>query len=303
MSISLSTRAGIRLLADIRRVFEKGRIYLRGDKVVFFVCGGPVDVVRDGEGSHRKNFLKWAARELPDFVCILAEDALSLNFVGESREFVNLSQFENVIASVSDGVVIFPESPGSHAEIGFFSNSPRVSKKTLVANLDSYHTHESFLNLGPIDSIYRKTFLKPVHLKQSDGAIDFEPLGDRLRDQFPRIGERERLPYKKFGNLTFKERLCVTFEIIRLLQPVDLSTLRHVIAECFAAHPNKKEIKHLLRILTAAGYAERIKEEDYFRAIPGVILAEIEHIEYETVLARVKQHYSKYFPEAFSTMS
>lgn len=267
MLTTFRTPPGIQILDNIKDFFIKGRVYLRSDKFILFVCGGPLEApktagvgtqydcpivppqlcpLKTPKESHRKRFIDWAKGELKDFYCLLAEDALNSNFVGEDREFVNLSQFESIVASVSDGVLIFPESPGSYAEIGFFSRS-EISKKTLVANLLDYQTDNSFLNLGPIHSISSaETFLQPVFLTESNGAINFDPIRKRLQNEFPLTTERQRLSYKEFKNLKIKERLCVTFEMVRLLQPVDLGTIRHAIAHCFKANPSNADIKHLL---------------------------------------------------------
>ncbi|MGD0791276.1 MAG: retron St85 family effector protein [Terriglobales bacterium] len=326
-----STQSGKRLLGDIQNIFEKGRIYLRNDKTILFVCGGPIDSfktekkgqlskfrrwsqlrslltpLKPTKQSQREKFLVWAAREIPDFVCLLAEDALNNNFVGENREFVNLSQFESVVAFVADGVLIFPESPGSHAEIGFFSNSPRISRKTLVANLIEFQTEASFLNRGPIHQISSgkdPTFLPPVHLTKINGEVDFAPIRDRLRSEFRDAREPQHLLYGKFGKLNFKERLCVTFEMIRLLEPVDLSTLRYVIGQCFKTTPPlDKDLRHLLRILMALNYVERVRAHQHFRIVPGTAMADFEKVDWETVVARVKEHYSEHFPLSSSIMS
>lgn len=325
-----STQSGKRLLDDIQNVFEKGRIYLRNDKTILFVCGGPVRPLESRERAHpnkfrrwpqlrsllcplktaresqREKFLDWAARELPDFVFLLAEDALDRNLVGESREFVSLTDFEELLASVADGLLIFPESPGSHAEIGFFSNSPNVKTKTLVANLLEYQTKESFLTLGPIHQISSgkdPTFLQPVFLTESSGTIDFDPVRDRLRNNFKAAREPQYLPYKKFRELSYKERLCVAFEMVRLLEPVDINTLRYAIAKCFRTNQTSKDLRHLLRILMALNYVERIRAHDYFRIVPGTIIADFEKVDRETVVARVKEHYAKHFELSSSLMS
>lgn len=179
MANPLSSEPGQRHLDDIRKIFEEKPIILRKGKFILFVCGGKIGV---GESSLRQEFLEWASTELDEYICILAEDALSDSFVDEGREFVNLAKFESVIADVSDGVLIFPESAGSYAEVGFFSNS-EVKKKTFVANLYRHQTTESFLSLGPIDTIDRNTFLKTVYLNQTNGRTDFTPVKERLQSR------------------------------------------------------------------------------------------------------------------------
>src|SRR5216684_9386305 len=121
MATLFSNHAGEQLLASLRDVFKEKRVYHRKHRFIIFVCGGKLAA---GEPSLRKQFVVWAEENLPEFICLLAEEALKDSFTGEGRTFVNLAKFETVIADVADCVVIFPESAGSWAETGFFANSP-----------------------------------------------------------------------------------------------------------------------------------------------------------------------------------
>jgi hypothetical protein len=262
-----------------------------------FVCGGKVG---PGEKSLRNLFLDWAKTELPDFICILAEDALSDNFAGEGREFVNLSKFERIIADVSDCVLIFPESAGSYAEIGFFSHSD-VRKKTFVANLHEHQTRESFINLGPIDSITTITYVKPVYLTAHDGGIDFMPIKERLESRVVMPEYRRRLHFAKFKELDYRQRIIVLFELLRMLQIADLNTLRFAMSECFESNLKAKEVKHLLRILLAASYI--VRDREYFKAIPGVLLVDIEHFEFEKIVAQARYFYEKHVPDLYVALT
>src|SRR5437867_2128987 len=113
MAHLFSNAAGQQLLATLRNVFQEKRVYHRQHRFIVFVCGGRLE-----ENSLRKQFIDWAEGNLPEFVCLLAEEALKDNFAGEGRTFVNLAKFELVVADVADCVLIFPESAGSYAETG-----------------------------------------------------------------------------------------------------------------------------------------------------------------------------------------
>jgi len=234
----LSSEPGRRHLEEICKIFKEKQIVEKKGKFILFVCGGRVD---DGESSLRKEFLEWAQTGLNEFICILAEDALRDSFANEGREFVNLARFESLIADISDGVLIFPETAGSFAEVGFFSRSD-VKKKTFVANLHKYQTAESFLNLGPIDTIGSSTFLKPVYLNQTDGKTDFGPVKERLQNRITSAGYHLTVPYKKFSAFNFKEKLLVTFELLRILRLATLEMLRYAIDKCFGSNPSRKDV-------------------------------------------------------------
>ena len=199
MAQLFSNPAGQKLLGSLRDVFKEKPVYYRKHRFIVFVCGGRLE---HGETSLRKQFIEWADRNLTEFICLMAEEALKDNFAGEGRTFVNLAKFESIIADVSDCVLIFPESAGSFAETGFFANST-VREKTLIVNPLLLQTVDSFLNLGPIDTISSASFLKPTILINAEGATDFTPVGVRLKERVKWPEHRERLIYQG-------KQVCVT---------------------------------------------------------------------------------------------
>jgi hypothetical protein len=296
MSELFSNDAGQQLLGSLRQVFEEKSVWHRKNRFIMFVCGGRLD---EGATSLRKQFIGWSEANLPEFICLLAEEALKDNFAGEGRSFVNLAKFETVIADIADCVVIFPESPGSFAEAGFFANSKIIREKTLVINPLLLQTTDSFLNLGPIDTISSSSFLKPTLLLNE---TDFTPVGQRLKERVKWPAHRERLPYQTFGQFNFKQKLLVVFEVLRLLRLANLRTLRYALRTCFGGSPQRQELKHLLRILLAAKFIQRDRETEYFRTAPGLTLVEIEHLEIERVFAQVQFFYQKYSRELYDAL-
>jgi len=73
MSELFSNDAGKQLLASLRQVFEQRRVYHRKTRFMMFVCGGRLG---EGETSLRKEFIAWAEKDLPEFVSLIAEEAL-----------------------------------------------------------------------------------------------------------------------------------------------------------------------------------------------------------------------------------
>ena len=293
-----SNPAGKKLLVSLREdVFKRKKIYHRKDHFIMFVCGGKLG---EREGSLRQQFIGWAKDNLPEFVCLIAEEALSDNFAGEGRTFVNLAKFELIIAEVADCVLIFPESPGSYAEAGFFANST-ISKKTLVINPLDLQTVDSFLNLGPFDTINAASHLKPTILINVQGQTDFTPVGQRLRERIKWPKNRERLPYQTFGKFNSKQKIMVVFEMLRLLRLADLQTLRRALVTCFGGNPRYQELRHLLRIQLAAKFIQR--NGAYFMVTPEVTLVEIEHFETERLFAQIHYFYQKHSKELYEVLA
>jgi len=150
---------GVRLLDEVKAILlGQGNIFQRKDHFILFVCGGDASETAD---TLRANFLRWAKSELADFITLLAESAYQQTYSEDAPELINLGTFERLIAEICDGVLIFPESVGSYAEIGFFSNTS-VKKRVLVANEEPHYSRDSFMNLGPILTIDRASSLRPA---------------------------------------------------------------------------------------------------------------------------------------------
>ncbi len=231
---------------------------------------------------------------------MLAEDALKDGFVPGRRRFIDLAKFETVIAGIADCVLIFPESPGSFAETGFFSNSPNIRDKMLVIN-PIREQSDSFLNLGPIHTINRFSFLQPT-VFVAPAPADFTQLKQRLMDRV-KVTHRDQLEYREFKHLNPKEKLSVVLEILRLLRLADFKTLSHAISVCFQGYPQPQQLSDLLRILQAARFVHKGEESPYFRVIAGPNLIEIENVDLDAILARVTLFYQQYSPRLLEVLS
>src|SRR5205085_6035908 len=96
---------------------------------LLFVCGGPAE---PGAHSARRRFLDYAADALPNVRVFLAEAAAKDITDYDEPRFLNLAQFEQFISTFADCVLLFAESAGSLAEIGFFAAHIGILRKLLV---------------------------------------------------------------------------------------------------------------------------------------------------------------------------
>jgi hypothetical protein len=198
---------GRQILTEVADLFRSKPIFRRKNLHLLFVCGA---ASRTNGESMRAQFIHWAGPNLPQCIFLFAEEAYRNTLFHDPPETLNLAVFEAIIAEASDCVLIFPESVGSFAEMGFFSGSSTVRRKTLVANDLCYQATDSFANLGPIAAINSKSFLRPtIHLQRVDGVVDFAPLKERLERLLNR-SHRIRIPYSHYKNLTYGQKLIVT---------------------------------------------------------------------------------------------
>jgi hypothetical protein len=66
------------------------------------------------------------------------------------KKTYDLLALEEILAQSVDAIVIFPESPGSFAELGAFSGNESLRQKTICVCEEAYKTALSFINVGPI---------------------------------------------------------------------------------------------------------------------------------------------------------
>lgn len=284
---------GTRLLSGVRSIFETKPVFQKRDRPVIFLCGGPV--APRTKANMRRQFLRWSARELPKIVNLLAEDAFRHTKLYDPPETVNLADFEKMIGDIADCVLLFPESEGSFAELGFFSQVDKIRDKILVANAITYQAKDSFLNLGPIKTIDGFSYLSPaVHITKSRGRFDFTPLQDRLERLRT---HRKSFPYLPYSKLDHLGKFLITLEMINIFQIVTLESLADCVRSAFnTASPN--ELKRVLSILVGAGYVE---VRDRFFCLPRSkeSLLEFEDVRVDDLKARVLNYYQQRRPDIY----
>ena len=181
------------LLKRVAQSFRAEDTYILHDSNIVFVCGGSMD------GPYmRPRFYEYASANLPQLHVFLAENAQQDYVQHVEPEFHNVAKFEDIIAEISTCVVIFPESPGSFTELGYFSKNDKLRKKILVINNADLQGQDSFVALGPItlidsDSEFRPT-IQIVYSANPDFSLVKERFDNRLR-----VHNRRRL-----GATTYK---------------------------------------------------------------------------------------------------
>jgi len=254
----ISTTKIQNLVKKVAALFKSKRIFLSRKRHIVFVCGG------HSERTARKRFLRYAKEELPDVTFFQAEiaemDCLSHN----KPTFLNLSDFEALVAAIADCLILFPETPGAIAELGLFSGSKKARKKLLVAIAAEYQSNDSFINRGPLATI------------DKESAFGTRVVHDRKRPNFPHIKEKLDLLGKFRNRSTFKhetmtkmsksEQLFVILEIVNIFRALSLPEIEELITSIFSK-PSGRELRYLLSILVAARYVTRKgTDEEYFVA-------------------------------------
>ena len=195
----------------------------------------------------------------------MAEDATQDLISHDNPDFINLSQFESMVADIADCIVLFPETPGAIAELGLFSASRNAQGKLLIVNDEKYQTKDSFINHGPMETIDRKSRFRPrVILDLTARSPNF----DRLKEKLSLLGKlrnRATFTYEVLKPMPKRERLFVILEMINLFRMVSIQEIQEVIHHMFG-RMSIGELRYCLSILFAAKYLRRTGPDERFFA-------------------------------------
>jgi len=232
--------------------------------------------------------------------CVRAETAATELLRQIEERGTNISLFEKTIAETVDSVLIFPESPGSFAELGFFSGQESIAKKTLVAVKTQYQTG-SFITLGPVHLISKVSAFSPMPIVLGDdpqaqmGVIVERLLGESLKKR-PYRHRFERGAWKDFRG---RAQLAVLDEIIDLAGALTEPDLLNLVSEIFGSY-DVSTIRLQLALLVATDRVTRNDEGDIFslrRDRPFIDTSSNERI---ALKAKWREFYEEFMPEAIA---
>ncbi len=284
-----------KLLGRVSSIFKSKKLFLSQDRHIIFLCGGPVT---KPQSSSRSKFFHYARTSLNHVTFFLAEDA-SRDFIKHGDPgFINLSDFEKFIAGVAHGVILFPETPGAIAELGLFSGHGEIRKRLLVVNDKKHQGQDSFINLGPMDTVDKYSLFKPrLVLDLGARKPNFSDVTDRLE----RLGQfRNRKIFKtdRFKEMPPNERLFVVLELVNLFGALSFPEIAEVVTYIFG-RPKAKDLRHLLSVLIAAKYLRRrgLDEEVFSPANPSHSFFDFEGIDYDGLKVEIVDYYQTHDPD------
>lgn len=140
-------------------------------KTTIFLCGADITDADTGRSKMAKVLERHSKYEL-----LYPEDIFDDLLAGPGQH--SLLHLENVLADCVDAIILFPESPGSFAEIGAFSNNEKLAKKLIVISNKKYRGKKSFINYGPYRLIKASNTGKVFQVNYKD--LDDLTLGKKL---------------------------------------------------------------------------------------------------------------------------
>lgn len=251
-------------LEKLASYFSSGDLFYSADTYLAFVCGAAGAKLPDGTPSMRAEFMRHVEQKVADrILCIKAEEAVADLFRQQEERNSNLAHFEKLIASTVNSIVIFPESPGSFAELGYFSAFPEICKKTIIGVRTKYQDN-SFISLGPIHYISSVSDYRPLPIALGDDyEAMFPTICERIAGNQGQRPYRKRFEKKSWKELEPKERLAVIDEIVSVAAALTEIDLRHIIHTSFGSY-DISELRMLLSLLVASGRVARNGDGDVF---------------------------------------
>lgn len=130
-------------------------------KNTVFLCGADVNDPNTTRAKMAALFEKY-----PKYELLYPEDLFDDLLSGQGQH--SLLSLENILAESVDAIILVPESPGSFAELGAFSNNEMLAKKMLVIANRKYKKQKSFINYGPFRLIRDSKTGKVMNINYSD---------------------------------------------------------------------------------------------------------------------------------------
>lgn len=249
MDHPLCKKENSELRKRVVQLIKSGYSVKRQSNIVF-VCGG------NNATDMRKKFQEKFSDLLPKHDFFEPEFAMKNYFNSGDDEPFDISDFEELVASLSHSIVLFPEAPGSFAELGYFSATENIAKKTLLAIDSNRQKNDSFISLGPAKKISNVSIFHP-NIQIDYIKPDFSLVSTRLNERSPLSKNLKSLDFDKFNTMSNFELFALIYEIVSLLKIATNDDIEFILRSLFKSHIGASRSKQIVSTLVGSG---RLKE-------------------------------------------
>lgn len=229
--------------------------------------------------SIRNLFIDYAEKFSSKLIYITIEDLtidLKENVLqkGIKQELIKLIDLEYKVINLSYCVVIFPESPGSFAELGFFSKELHTKQKIFALKDYEYADDDSYVN-RLIDYIHMDRNVYSSTLRFTNNGEKKKKFKKELKlKKFPKMLKKIETPYNAIKipltktSYLLKRKdsqilpLALIHELILIYPYLSYSELKVVYQQCLNVSFkkisfNKDEMNYILSLLVVSKYIKR----------------------------------------------
>ncbi len=217
--------------SNISFIFKNIKLIREHLDIIFVFGSAPSDK------SGRTLFMRYIEdKKTPfNFVTIekLYEDLRTHAFTkkGASLEKIKLAELEYKAIKNAFSVLIFPESPGSYAELGYFSAREDTRKKIIVSNKLKYYRKQTYVN-SVVDFIHEDKEIKQVLYTEQENEIHFENYITDLLSSYTNYNEEVFKSIKSIKN-NHMYSLGVLYELIKLFPNLIYTELLFLVKHAF----------------------------------------------------------------------
>lgn len=213
---------------------------------IVFVCGG-------NECHHlRPAFREFCQKGHSELNIFFPESAMKDYFSAPSARPFDIAEFEKLVGELSRVIVLFPEAPGSYAEVGYFSTIPELAKKTLLVLDAKYQVSDSFISMGPVRKFNKcSQFSDAIYISYDEPSFDL--VIQRIRRAAPQKSKKH-LKVEKFSILSSYDCMCLVYLCFDILRLATLDDIQYIFRSMFKNRVNAEKIKKFASILVGLNY-------------------------------------------------
>lgn len=172
-------------------------------KTTVFLCGADINDKTKGRSKLSKHL-----RSAGNIELLFPEELFEELLTGSSG--LSLLALENILAESADAIVILPESPGSFAELGAFSNNKALASKIVCIPDKKYKNQKSFINYGPNRLIKAAPPGVVIFADYEDFESTPEPIDlPKILSAIKKIKKSEKTTSKKIANILDSENFII----------------------------------------------------------------------------------------------
>ncbi|MEL7566422.1 MAG: retron St85 family effector protein [Dehalobacterium sp.] len=185
-----------------------------------FICGEQIinesgTVKSREELEEEKNKRQFLIDKLSsnNVICIISEKIYS------DGERLDTLTFEEVLAELSDDILIIVESYGTVCELGAFTTNDKFFKKLIVINDNKYKDKKSFINKGPVRKLLSinedRYILTEYDYDSFKSCFQIKEYIQKIKDKNVTI-----LPNRNSNKLQLKVLIYELLSIIEMFEPI-----------------------------------------------------------------------------------
>lgn len=152
--------------------------------------------------------------------CVISE------YLYSADRAIDILTFEEVLAEISECIIIVTESPGTYCELGAFALNDSFSAKTIVINENNPKYKKSFITLGPIKKIENQNEKNVILHNGKNTLKNSMAFNDMIRELSTK--EVKFSPNVNPQEITLKNLIYELLNLTELFEPITAYELEYL---------------------------------------------------------------------------